>query len=306
MRRLSPAAGVWRRFLSTSRLPARAAVSHLITNLSSRTLGRLSFARHFSQSPGLSIEAQSIRALGKYTFQEPNPDKPRPEIFIDTPAQLEELLPLLAPHPVLGVDTEFIDMPYYRPRLEVLQISSPEVMAAIDCQRLSMHLKTLLEMILEKELILHSCQSDLHILYDQATRFGLKRKLPRRLFDTQIAAAFLGKGPMVAFKKLLSELFGIELDKSDTLTDWAQRPLTEKQIQYAINDVRTLHAIRDHLTAELKEAGRYEWYLEELAAYENEVFFQRNDSEHAWRTVWKTKSLPDGLSLSHQQIPSAT
>jgi ribonuclease D len=195
---------------------------------------------------------------------------------------------------VLGVDTEFMLMPYYRPNLEVLQISSPEVMAAIDVQKVGVHLKPLVELMCSKEVILHSCQADLQIILDLTNKFKLPRRLPVKVYDTQIAAAYLGYAPMIAFKKLLLTMFGYEMDKSDTLTDWSRRPLTANQIKYAINDVRHLHALRNHLNDELRACGRLEWCEEEMACLTNPTLFAPHHPSDAWRAIFPLKKVPSG------------
>lgn len=236
-------------------------------------------------------ETIPVPVVGKYKYVDPK----RPEIFVESLSQLEEVMKYLKPHDVLGFDTEFVSLPFYRPSLEVLQVSSPEVMLAIDVKGvLIANLQPLIELLLSKELIIHSSQSDLQILLDLATNFELKRRLPLKVFDTQVAAAYLQTKPMVAFKHLLETYFGEAIDKSDTLSDWSKRPFTESQIKYALNDVRHLHALRSHLIQELKDAGRLEWCLEEMATLSNPLIFAPQDPEDAWRGIFQTKKFDAG------------
>lgn len=229
--------------------------------------------------------------VGKYKFLELE----RPELFVENLEQLEEAMKYLESHEVLGVDTEFLSNPFYRPNLEVLQISSPEVMMAIDVRGVTrMKLDNLLELLLSKELIIHSCQSDMQIIYDLATQLRLSRRTPRKVFDTQIACAFLQPKPMMAFKQILETYFGVTMDKTDTLSDWSRRPFTTNQIKYAINDVRHLHQLRAHLLDELQAIGRKEWCLEEMECLTNPLLFAPPEPNDAWRGIFQTKKYPSG------------
>jgi ribonuclease D len=257
------------------------------------------FRRGFSVAASLPATKQgeeqetesSIPVTGRYKFVDPQ----RPEVFVETFAQLEAVMKYLTPHEVLGVDTEFVSIPFYRPNLEVLQVASPEVMLAIDVKGvMTANLQPLLELLMSKELIIHSCQSDMQILLDLATKFQMSRRTPIKVFDTQVAAAYLQTKPMVAFKQLLETYFGVSIDKSDTLSDWSRRPFTANQIKYALNDVRHLHALRAHLSQELKEAGRLRWCLEEMDALSNPLIFHPQEPDEAWRGIFQTKKFDTG------------
>eukprot|EP00903_Cladosiphon_okamuranus_P004442 g4440.t1 len=108
--------------------------------------------------------------------------------------------------------------------------------------------------------IMHSCSEDLEVF---RKFYG---ELPSNLFDTQIAAAYLGKGDALGYAALVALMCDIEVDKSETQSDWAQRPLTEAQLNYAAEDVRWLQGISDQLREELSEHARVQWVAEELQA----------------------------------------
>ena len=231
----------------------------------------------------------------RYTFTPPSP--PRPELFISTPQQLRALTSLLAECPVVAIDTEFLTFPTYRPALHVFQISSSSVLAAIDCQTLAdrSEFHSFLSMLLSREqVVLHSAQGDMVILHDLCAKHGLLPQLSRiRMFDTQMAAAYCGYGDMIGYGKLLADLYGVHVSKSDQMTDWSKRPLSPQQLQYAINDVRYLHAVYDDLSRELREKERWEWAAEEMAAIPNQTLYAPIDPREAWRLVWGAKKLDE-------------
>ncbi len=106
---------------------------------------------------------------------------------------------------------------------------------------------------------------------------------PRRVFDVQTAAGFLGYGYPLSLSRLVSELTGGHLTKAQTLTDWLRRPLTEAQTRYAVEDVVHLPAMYARLTAELKQAGRAEWAEEEFRRFEEPELYQRPPRERLFR-----------------------
>jgi ribonuclease D len=218
---------------------------------------------------------------------------PRPELFIDRPEQVTALTRLLLPSPILALDTEFLLFPSYRSSLQVLQIASPSVIAAVDCQLLmrSDAFRSFIESILPKTLILHSAKGDMEVLYDLCQRLGLHTRIPHDVFDTQIAAAYVGYGSMIGYARLLNDMYGVSMNKSQTMTDWSKRPLTLTQLEYCLGDVRHLHAMREDLMSELKEKGRLEWAEAELRCLNNELLYAPTDPGQAWRGVFSAKKL---------------
>jgi ribonuclease D len=108
------------------------------------------------------------------------------------------------------------------------------------------------------EKIVHAGRQDLELVAIHAGR------IPTPFFDTQIAAAMVGYGAQVAYASLVQRVAGKRLAKSHTFTNWSQRPLTNDQITYALEDVQFLLPIHDHLRARLKTLGRNEWIREEF------------------------------------------
>ena len=160
-----------------------------------------------------------------------------------------------------ALDLEFVSEDRYLPELALVQVGwgdvqDPEV-AAID--PLEADPTALVELVGSEEIdtIVHSGQGDLTLL---AREFEVRG---RAIFDTQIAAAFLGIGDQIGYGKLVEALLDTELDKAMQFTRWLQRPLTEEQLRYALDDVRYLPRLAEMLRARLLERGRLTWVVEE-------------------------------------------
>jgi len=139
----------------------------------------------------------------------------------------------------------------------VVQLAFDDGVAIVDPLALG-DLQPLIDALAETEVVGHALSSDLRILADD---YG---KLPRSAFDTQVAAAFCGYGLTISLLDLVRELAGVTLRKSQTVSDWSTRPLTAKQIDYLVDDVRYLFTLADQLEALLAERGRATWAREEM------------------------------------------
>ncbi len=159
------------------------------------------------------------------------------------------------------LDFEFVSESRYVPELCLVQVAwgdpgAPNL-AAID--PLAADPRPVLEAVADPavETIFHAAQADLALL---AQRFDLAG---RNVYDSQIAAAFLGLGDQIGYAGLVSSLLGVTLDKGAQFTDWCRRPLSEEQLRYALDDVRYLAAAWPELRRRLEEAGRLAWVEEE-------------------------------------------
>jgi ribonuclease D len=186
----------------------------------------------------------------------------------------------------LAVDTEFVREGAYRPRLALVQIAAPGDRLAVIDPFAAAPLDPLYELLRDRGMvkILHAARQDLEIFY---TRTG---SVPGPVFDTQVAAAFLGYGERIGLAALLKEELGVELDKSETYTDWLARPLSSAQITYAAEDVRNLLALAERLEAGLEARARRAWVDEVLEAVTDPAQFD-TDPALAYRQVRRTSGL---------------
>ena len=184
-------------------------------------------------------------------------------LTIDTHEGLAALCAELAGAPYLVLDTEFLRERTYRPQLCLVQIKHEHVLAIVDTLAIE-DLSPLVALLLDEsiEKVLHAGSQDLEIFWMMA------RRVPAPVFDTQLAAPLLGYSEQIGYGNLVSQALGIELDKSQTRADWTRRPLPDKQIAYALDDVIHLEALYLKLRGELADAGRLEWVAPEFRAIE--------------------------------------
>ncbi len=200
-------------------------------------------------------------------------------LYIDTPERLAALCEQLRRHDWLTLDTEFLREKTYRPRLCLLQVANPEVIACIDPLALE-DLSPLLEVLYDSSItkVLHAAHQDLEIFFE------IRGALPAPVFDTQVAATLLGHGDQIGYGNLVKAELGIELDKAHARTDWCHRPLDDAQLVYAADDVRHLREIYLRQRQQLAELGREQWLqpdFEELVEPDR----YRNPPELAWQRV---------------------
>jgi ribonuclease D len=169
--------------------------------------------------------------------------------FVDEP---DTITPELHAHPLLGIDTEFIREKTYFAHLCLLQIATPDGVYCVD-PIAGNPMRSFWEETFEKMWVVHSARQDIEVIYQTAGA------MPARLFDTQIAAAFLGMQPQIGYAGLVKELFGVDIPKSHTRADWSQRPLPDALLHYAVEDVEYLLPAYELLGERLEEAGRKEW-----------------------------------------------
>lgn len=175
-------------------------------------------------------------------------------MYVSDHAGLLALTKQLAGSPFVALDTEFMRERTYYAKLCLLQLATDEVHAIVDpliVTDLSPLLAVLADVRMTK--VFHAGQQDLEILYK------LSGAVPAPVFDTQVAATLAGFPTQVGYGALVSEIAGVRLDKSDTFTDWSRRPLSDTQVQYALNDVRYLPAIYHELRTRLESEGRLSW-----------------------------------------------
>lgn len=161
---------------------------------------------------------------------------------------------------VIAVDTEFLRERTYHPKLCLVQVATLNEAAAIDPLAID-DLSPLVSLLEDQSItkVFHACDQDLEVLYD-----GLSC-VPRPVFDTQLAAAFLGHRMQMGLGALVQSYEGIHLDKADGLTDWSKRPLDDEQLRYAEEDVLYLPSIYNKMMEDLIARDRLSWLEPELA-----------------------------------------
>lgn len=179
--------------------------------------------------------------------------------LIETQSDFDALCKGLSDTGLIGIDTEFLRVRTYYPKLCLLQIASDEQVFCIDPLYVDLDTGAFRQVLNSSDLIkvFHAGRQDIEVLY------GCCGQPPRRIFDTQIAAAMSGLGDQIGYADLVAKVVGASLDKAHTRTDWCQRPLSAEQIQYAVDDVRYLGEIYRHLANRLNEKGRLKWVFEE-------------------------------------------
>lgn len=171
----------------------------------------------------------------------------------------------------LAFDTEFIGEKRYHALLCLIQIASPTGFYLIDPFGLE-NLNPFLALITNPNIlkITHAGENDYKILYQD---FGI---VPKNIFDTQLAAGFVGYNYPVSFQRLVEQELNIFLDKSYVVADWEERPLRQKAIDYALNDVVYLHRLYVKLSSYLKTKQRYNWLQSEVNRWEYPDFYERD------------------------------
>jgi len=178
----------------------------------------------------------------------------------------------------VAVDTEFMRERTYWPILCLVQIAGPEEAAAIDALAPGVDLTPLLTLMADESTlkVFHAARQDIEIFVN------LSGTVPRPLFDTQVAAMVCGFGDAASYETLVGKLAQASLDKSSRFTDWSRRPLTERQIRYALADVVYLRTVYEQLQQRLASNGRANWFAEEMAELSNSATY-RSDPSEAWR-----------------------
>ena len=199
---------------------------------------------------------------------------------VTTTKDLKSLIAQLEPAPYLALDTEFMRDQTYWPKLCLLQVASPTVEAVIDPLADGIDLKPFYHLLKSPDIVkvLHASRQDIEIFHQQG---GV---IPDPLFDTQIAAMVCGFGDSASYETLARKLAHVEIDKSARFTDWSRRPLSKRQLEYALADVTHLRVVYEALKKQLEKTGRAEWVEEEIAALRDPALYQL-DPVNAWKRL---------------------
>jgi ribonuclease D len=200
--------------------------------------------------------------------------------LIQTTNDLSQFCERLAQHDFVTVDTEFIREQTFWPKLCLIQLAGPADEAIVDPLAPGIDLAPFYALMANDKVVkvFHAARQDLEIVWTQA------HLMPQPIFDTQVAAMVCGFGESVSYVNLVKQVTGRDLDKSSRFTDWARRPLTEKQLTYALGDVTHLRDIYKRLKAELEATGRLRWLDEEMSDLTDVRIYEARP-EDAWRRL---------------------
>jgi ribonuclease D len=201
--------------------------------------------------------------------------------LITTTEALADLCTRLANSDFVAVDTEFMRENTYYPLLCLVQIGNEEEAAAIDPLADGIDLAPLLELMCNNEDVLkvfHAGGQDVEIIYN------LTGKTPHPIFDTQIATMAISQSEQIGYANLVESWLGKQIDKGARFTDWSRRPLTERQIEYAIGDVTYLAKIFPRILKKLVKTGRGHWLNAEMDKLADPANYA-NDLEIAWHRI---------------------
>lgn len=199
--------------------------------------------------------------------------------FIDSQQALTDFIVSIRSSKWIAIDTEFIREKTYYPQLCLIQIAADEQMACIDPIAIK-DLSELYDVLNNPNItkVFHAAQQDLEILY-----YGSGR-VPSPIFDTQPAASILGMGEQIGYAGLVEKMLGVTLSKAESRTDWAKRPLSQAQLDYAIDDVRYLQEMYPLILDKLSEGGRTSWPNRDFKRLTNPETYQLN-ARSRWKKV---------------------
>lgn len=197
--------------------------------------------------------------------------------YIDTQDAFEACCQQFQNSRFLCIDTEFHRETTYYPELALIQLGNDQHSVCIDPLPLK-DFEPLLRLFRNPDIIkvFHAAGQDLEIFHHD---FNC---LPDPIFDTQIAATLLGYGEQIGYAALVKTCLDVDLDKSQTRTDWMKRPLSDKQLEYAVNDVRYLAQLFPDMEQKLQQLGRLDWLSEDFA-----LLSQKQNYEVDMTTIWR-------------------
>ncbi|MCB9978269.1 MAG: ribonuclease D [Rhodospirillales bacterium] len=215
-------------------------------------------------------------------------------MIVSDQSGLDALCARLRPAPFLCVDTEFVRERTYYPVLCLVQVCGPDgVAAAIDpIAAPDLDWTPFFDLMSDPGIlkVFHSSRQDLEIFYHKMGR------VPAPLFDTQIAAMVCGMGDSVGYESIVRTVTGQQIDKGPQFTDWAHRPLTDRQVSYALADVEHLVKVYEYLSADITRRGRASWTQEEDAVLCNPRTYDPTP-EALWKRIRIRTDKPAVLAI---------
>ncbi|MER9438710.1 ribonuclease D [Mesorhizobium sp. M0618] len=211
---------------------------------------------------------------------------------ITTQKELETVLAAFEKSDFVTVDTEFIRETTFWPILCLIQMAAPGVTALIDPLAPDIDLKPFFRLMANEAVVkvFHAARQDIEIIVH------LGDLVPHPVFDTQVAAMVCGFGDSVSYDQLVQRITGARLDKSSRFTDWRHRPLSDKQLDYALADVTHLIEVYQHLSAELERENRAHWLNEEMEVLTSRETYDPHP-EDAWKRLKMRLRKPQELAI---------
>ncbi|MEE9375714.1 MAG: ribonuclease D [Rhizobiaceae bacterium] len=212
--------------------------------------------------------------------------------MITTTPELATICHDFAKHDYVTVDTEFLREKTFWPILCLIQIAGPDDECIVDPMAEGIDLAPFFALMADKSVVkvFHAARQDVEIVHN------LGNLIPAPLFDTQVAAMVCGYGDSIAYNQLVSKITGGEIDKSSRFTDWARRPLTEKQLDYALADVTHLRDVYLKLKSTLEQKNRTSWVDEEMEILTTVETYDM-PVEKAWRRLKMRVRKPRDLAV---------
>lgn len=211
--------------------------------------------------------------------------------LITTDAQLKRYCEELSSATTIAFDTEFVSENTYRPELCLIQVAVDDQLVVIDPLEME-NIDLFWEALVQPghETLVHAGREELCFCLDSQNRG------PANLFDVQLAAGLVGYEYPAGYGKLTERVIGKKPHKAETRTDWRRRPLSKRQLQYAVDDVRYLKDIRDALGERLEKMGRTDWLTAEMERWQQSVEESRSNAR--WRRVSGSSGLaPRSLAI---------
>lgn len=200
--------------------------------------------------------------------------------MITTTEALAAFCARLAAHDFVTVDTEFLRETTYWPELCLIQMAGPEDDGIVDPLAQGIDLQPFYDLMADTSVVkvFHAARQDIEIIVNRGDL------VPHPIFDTQVAAMVCGFGDSISYDQLVSRITGAHIDKSSRFTDWSRRPLSDKQLDYALADVTHLRDVYAELLGRLTAEGRGHWVADEMAVLESRSTYEIDPAD-AWRRL---------------------
>ncbi|WP_296039317.1 ribonuclease D [uncultured Agrobacterium sp.] len=212
--------------------------------------------------------------------------------MIETTAALADACKELAKSEFVTIDTEFLRETTFWPQLCLVQMASPTLEVLVDPMAKGIDLTPLFELMADPNVVkvFHAARQDIEIIYHLG---GL---IPHPIFDTQVAAMVCGFGDSISYDQLVQKTKNVQIDKSSRFTDWSRRPLSEKQLDYALADVTHLRDVYMALKSQLERDGRSSWLKEEMDILEARETYDMHPDD-AWLRLKSRLRKPTELAI---------